>query len=217
MILTKYIFDFDGTLVDSMPIWTEKMLRILDREGIRYSKKLIKKITPLGDIGTAKYFKSELGVKASINEMLCEMNDFAFNKYRDSIHLKCGVLEYLTILKQKGYSLNILTASPHTLVDLCLRNNGVYDLFDNIWSSEDFGRSKDDPRIFQDVTRELKAEPCEIVLFDDNINAIRAASEIGIYTVGVYDESGDVFKDEMMKIANTYISSFTDSSSLARL
>ena len=59
--MKTYLFDFDGTLVDSMPTYVSVMLRILDEEGVAYDSDVIKIITPLGYHGTAKYF-CELGV-----------------------------------------------------------------------------------------------------------------------------------------------------------
>ena len=56
-----YLFDFDGTLVDSMPTYVSVMLRILDENNIKYEDDIVKVITPLGYGGTAKYYKN-LGV-----------------------------------------------------------------------------------------------------------------------------------------------------------
>ena len=56
-----YLFDFDGTLVDSMPTFISSMLRILDENGIQYDDSLIKTITPLGLDGTASYYIDTLG------------------------------------------------------------------------------------------------------------------------------------------------------------
>mgnify|MGYP002512447449 CR=1 FL=1 len=53
-----YLFDFDGTLVDSMPTYVSAMLRILDENGITYGDDIVKTITPLGYVYTAKYYRS---------------------------------------------------------------------------------------------------------------------------------------------------------------
>ena len=52
-----YLFDFDGTLVDSMPSFASVMLRVLDEYNIEYGNDIIKIITPLGYHGTAEYFR----------------------------------------------------------------------------------------------------------------------------------------------------------------
>ena len=53
--IKAYLFDFDGTLVDSMPTYVSVMLRILDENGVKYEDDIIKTITPLGYKGTAEY------------------------------------------------------------------------------------------------------------------------------------------------------------------
>ena len=54
--MKTYLFDFDGTLVDSMPTYVSSMLRILDENHIPYEKDIVKVITPLGMAGTAEYY-----------------------------------------------------------------------------------------------------------------------------------------------------------------
>ena len=203
-----YIFDFDGTLVDSMSYWSQKMLEILNREQVTYPEDIIKIITPLGDIGTAKYFKDVLGVKLSIEQILKEMDECALPKYRDEIVLKEGVYDCLNMLKKVGVSLNVLTASPHKLLDPCLKRNGIYDLFDNIWSCDDFNTTKSDVKIYKQVVDKIGVKADEAVFFDDNIKAVKTAAEAGLFTVGVYDESGEDFKEELKEVADLYIESF---------
>lgn len=106
MKYNNYIFDFDGTLVDSMPCWSKKMINILDKNKIEYPKDIIRIITPLGDLGTAEYFRDVLQVKLSIEEMLAQMDEFAFPIYRDKIVLKDGVEDYLKMLKRDWSRLN---------------------------------------------------------------------------------------------------------------
>ena len=66
--MKTYLFDFDGTLVDSMPTYVSTMLRILDENNIPYDNSIVKIITPLGLVGTAKYYIS-LGVNKTVEEI----------------------------------------------------------------------------------------------------------------------------------------------------
>ena len=59
--MITFLFDFDGTLVDSMPTYTSVMLRILNENNILYAKDIIKTITPLGINGAAEYYINTLG------------------------------------------------------------------------------------------------------------------------------------------------------------
>ena len=205
-----YIFDFDGTLVNSMPYWSQKMINILEKEGVDYPEDIIKIITPLGDLGTAKYFKEELKVNLSIEEMIALMDEFALPKYRDIIELKAGVLDYLKMLKANNCSLNVLTASPHKMLDPCLKRNGIYNLFDNIWSCEDFKMTKSEPEIYKQAVRKIGTTEKDTAFFDDNIGAVKTAAQAGLYTVGVYDKSGEDFMAELKEVADLYIESFVN-------
>ena len=64
--MKQYLFDFDGTLVDSMPTFASVMLRILDETGTPYGEDIVRIITPLGLKGTADYFVS-IGVPLSVS------------------------------------------------------------------------------------------------------------------------------------------------------
>ena len=207
---TTYIFDFDGVLVDSMPYWSKGMLNFLDNHGIDYPADIIKTITPLGNPGSARYFKQTFGLALEIEEILKEIEDYFIPKYLYEIPLKPFVYEFLTDLKNKGYSLNVLTASPHITVDPCLKRLGVFDLFDNIWSCDDFNTTKADPDIYVRTVEKIGVNMSDAVFFDDNINAVKTAITAGLYTVGVYDVTGEEFKSELQKISNRYIHSFEE-------
>ena len=77
-----YLFDFDGTLVDSMPTFVSVMLRILDENNIPHPKDIVKIITPLGYHGTAKYYRS-LGIDKSEEELTKTMNEYAKEEYEN--------------------------------------------------------------------------------------------------------------------------------------
>lgn len=203
-----YIFDFDGTLVDSMPTWSEKMLNILRTTNTPYPSDVIKRITPLGDIGTAKYFRDELGVPLTLDEMFAMMDEYALPKYRGVIGLKEGVRDYLTLLRANGCSLHVLTASPHKMVDPCLKRLGIYDWFGNVWSCDDFGTTKSDPQIYIEAVKRIGADIGDAVFFDDNIHAVKTALKAGLYTVGVHDASAEDFTEEMKTAADRYFSTF---------
>jgi len=206
--LKAYIFDFDGTLVDSMPCWSQMMLNILEKNNIAYPDNIIELITPLGNIGAAKYFIENLHAQVSIAQMMLQMEEYAYPQYRDKIVLKPGVLEYLTMLKSQNCTLHVLTASPHKMLDPCLKRNGIYDLFDNVWSIDDFGLSKSDVRIYKEAIARIGSTEPETLFFDDNIGAVKTAKQAGLYTVAVYDASAKGFTEELKQVSDRYIESF---------
>ena len=205
-----YIFDFDGTLVDSMPSWAEKVLNILRECGVAYPSDIINTVTPLGDRGTAEYFRDALGVPLSLEEMFARMDAFALPKYRDEIGIKDGVREYLARLKAAGCTLHVLTASPHKMVDPCLRRLGIFDWFDNVWSTDDFGMVKSDTAIYRAAAERIGVDVSDAVFFDDNLTAIRTARAAGMHAVGVYDASSDALAEQIREAADRYVYSLEE-------
>lgn len=204
-----FLFDFDGTLVDSMPTFGAVMVRILDERGIAYGEDILKIITPLGYRGTAEYFRT-LGVKESVDELIELMNTYARIEYENNIPAKPTVAETLRRMKNRGYSLNVLTASPHIALDPCLKRLGLWELFDKVWSCDDFGTTKANPEIYRMAADRLGAEVGEVIFVDDNINAVRTAKAAGMVGVGIFDESSAEYIDEFKALADAYVISFAE-------
>ena len=209
MKFKTYLFDFDGTLVDSMPTFASVMLRILDENNIPYESDIIKVVTPLGYKGTAKHFIT-LGLDKPEEELVSVMNAYALEEYTHSILAKKNVIETLKKLKENGADLNILTASPHAMLDVCLKRLGIYDMFTNVWSCDDFNTSKADPEIYK-MAAEKIGKPIEEILFlDDNYGADKTAKQSGIKVCGVYDPSSEDYIDDIKGIADFYIYDFCE-------
>ncbi len=211
--MKTFLFDFDGTLVDSMPNWATVMTKILDDYNIEYPQDLVSIITPLGTLRTANYYV-ELGVPLSQKEIIELMGKYMLDEYFYRIPAKENVIEVLKTLKNRGYSLNILTASPHITLDACLKRLGIWDLFLNVWSSDDFNKTKDNPDIYKAVAKELKLSTEEIVFFDDNYNACKTAKEAGLTVCGVYDDTSKNLVDDIKKITDFYIYDFKELTNL---
>ena len=207
--MKTYLFDFDGTLVDSMPTFVSVMLRILDERNIKYGEDIVKIITPLGYRGTAEYFRT-IGAEESADELVEIMNRYARYEYENNIPAKEGVEETLREMKARGYSLNVLTASPHIALAPCLKRLGLFELFDNVWSCDDFNTTKADPEIYKMAAARLGRAVGEVVFVDDNINAVKTAKAAGMVSVGIYDESGAEFTDEFKAAADGYVLKFEE-------
>ena len=206
----SYLFDFDGTLVDSMPTFVSCMLRILDENGISYEKDITKTITPLGLNGTADYYIRVLGLKMEKDQLLSLMKEYMMDAYFHTIQAKSNVEAVLKELKQQGTSLNVLTASPHITLDACLKRLGLWDLFDNIWSCDDFSTTKADPGIYVRVAERLHTTVDQVLFLDDNLDADTTAKAAGVKVCGVYDDSSKDYVEQIKAVADYYIYDFIE-------
>ncbi len=197
-------------MVDSMEPAVKKVLLVLDEYGVSYGEDIVEILTPLGFKGIANYYAERLGVPLTPQEIYASFTEKLSVVYAQEIPLKRGVEETLRQLKKEGASLNVLTASPHLFTDACLKNNGVFDLFDNVWSAEDFGLLKSDEGIYPMVAKKLSAAIADCVMVDDSIHVIKAAKRAGMYTIGVYEETAKENEAEIRRIADGYAREFSD-------
>ena len=134
--------------------------------------------------------------------------------YYNTIPAKENVVSVLMELKNRGVSLNVLTASPHTTLDACLKRLGIYDLFDHVWSCDDFNTTKVNPEIYVMAAKRLNQDVEAVLFLDDNLNADKAAKTAGMKVCGVYDDSSKDYTDEIKAIADYYIYNFSELLSL---
>ncbi|MBE7085778.1 MAG: HAD family phosphatase [Clostridiales bacterium] len=205
-----YIFDLDGTLVDSMRYGVELSLGFLKKNGIAYPDDIVTNLTPLGFRGVAKYYEEHFGTKMSADEIFAYFQECLTDVYTHQIPAKNNVEKALKVLKSKGCRLNVLTASPHDLTDACLKRLGLYDLFENVWTIEDFATTKADPKIYDEVARLLNAKKAECIMVDDNLHVLQTAKGAGMRTIGVFDETSAETELQMRAISDKYITDFAE-------
>lgn len=205
-----YVFDLDGTLIDSMPHYSRGILSILDEAGISYDSELIKILTPLGNRKSAQYYIEHFGLAREVDELTREIEEKMIYAYNNLIDAKPGIHELLKKLSDQGARLFVLTASPHLTTDACLKKNGLYDRFETVWSVDDYRLTKSDTRIFYELANRIGCEPEEIHYFDDSLIALDNAKAAGLITYGVHDAQSDEEIARMKRDFDHYVDSFSD-------
>ena len=143
-------------------------------------------------------------------ELVALMHQYAVEAYTNTVPAKKYVVDVIKQMKARGDSLNVLTASPHAALDPCLKRLGIFDLFDNVWSCEDFATSKADPKIYHMAAERIGAKVEDVLFLDDNYNADKTAKEAGMKVCAVYDDSSAEYEKEMREVADHYIYDFSE-------
>lgn len=203
------IFDLDGTLMDSMDAWAGMWKSFLYEKGLTPPERFTQDITPLGPLGTARYLQ-RLGLDREEHAIVEMFQARILPAYQHDILPKPGVPAYLRKLKAERVKLCVLTASPQKFVQPCLKRAGLWELFDFAWCCDDVGMKKSDPAIYPYTAKALGVPFEETVFFDDNLGALTAAHQAGVYTVGVYDESSAADRPQIERIVDRYIESFEE-------
>lgn len=205
-----YVFDLDGTLVDSMLGFAKGILSVPDEEGVPYTEELISILTPLGYRGCAEYYVNNMGINDTVDNIVLRIQNKLVKEYSENIYTKSYVKEYLKKLHSENARLFVLTASPHIVTDVCLKHNGIYDLFEDVWSVDDYGLNKSGTELFFKVSERIGCSPSDINYFDDHPTAILNAGKAGYHMYGVRDrQSADVI--ELLKnISDVFVSDYLE-------
>ena len=203
------IFDFDGTLLDSMFIWDtigEEYLRSLGKEPHEDLKETFMTLT-LEE--AAVYYREHYGVSLSVKEIVDGVNAMVEQTYRTKVTLKPGIAEYLAWLKENGVRMCVATVTDRYLVEETLDRLGVRHYFSEIFTCAEVGFGKDKPIIYQKALEHLGTEKRDTYVFEDMLFALNTAKTDGFPTVGVYDRHEE-HQDELKELADYYIFDFTD-------
>lgn len=203
------IFDLDGTLIDSNPVWEKLDRIILERRKIAADDAFFKKLTAMTYEDAAAEIQ-KLGVNISADDFKTEINELAVYEYSNNIRLKDGAENYLIHLKNSNIKITLATASPAELYVPVLKNNGVYHLFAAFTTTDEVGRSKDYPDIYIEAARKVGVIPECCMAFEDVLKGVLSAKKAGMFTVGVYDESSAGYIEEIKKATDKFIYSFNE-------
>lgn len=204
------IFDLDGTLVDSMWIWTQIDIDYLKSKGHPMPLDLKDSIAHLSFSQTAAYFKKRFNILDSIDEILTDWHNMAFNHYSNDVKLKLGVIEFLDQLKSKDIKIVLATSSSRPLLEACLKNNGIYNYFDSITITDEVSKGKNFPDVYLLAANKLGLKPENCLVFEDILPAVKAAKAANMKVIAVKDDECSDSKENLIKYADKYIESFTE-------
>lgn len=199
------IFDMDGTLIDSMWVWSKIDEEYLKKRNIALPKNLKQNIEHMGFAEVAQYFKDTFNISDTIEEIQKEWNEMALHQYANNVPLKPGAKEFLSLLKSKGVKIALATSNCNLLIETSLKKNHIYNFFDSITTTDEVPRGKDSPDIYLLAAKKLNLAPKECVVFEDILPAVKGAKAAGMTVVGVHDLYSEYQKEDIINSADMYI------------
>lgn len=208
--MKAYIFDLDGTLLDSMGVWEQIDVDFLTKRGLEVPRDYIYAICSRSFPEAAQYTIDRFGLSESVDDLLREWASMAIYAYGHTVPLKPYAKEYLAALKRQGAKLGIATSLPAVLYEPALRNHGIMELFDVICSTDEVSYGKTKPDVFLLAASKLGTDPQQCVVFEDITQAIKSAKLAGMTVYGVYDESSREHWTLIRQIADGVLYDFKD-------
>ena len=205
MNITGAIFDIDGTLFDSMPVWVGIREAFFASLGITMTMDDHAFFKGLYSSEALPLAIGRFGLKLSYEEILTLFFDFIKQRYFASTAPKNDIVAFLEKLKAKGVKIGIATASGEPAVIAALEKFGMRHYFQEIYSTYTVGVAK----VYDVVLEKLGTEKETTWVFEDALYAAKTAKAAGYPVVGIYDES-ERNQEELKKLSDIYIHNYAE-------
>ncbi|WP_034764688.1 HAD family hydrolase [Chrysiogenes arsenatis] len=178
-----YLFDLDGTLVDSLPDLTDSLNYTAIK--IDYPKRFtMEQVRDFVGDGLTVLLRRAFPEYADV---VLYLRKIFHEYYADNCNARTllydGVLETLETLHESGVALAVVTNKPEEFTHPILRRNHMHHLFHLIYGGDTFRFRKPDPEIIRRALNKVNIVASESLMVGDSINDIQAAAGAGVDSV----------------------------------
>ena len=221
-----FIFDLDGTLIDSVGVWNkvdQKLLR--DLGGVEVSEDVINinrdhilgsstSGTPYEDY--VQYLKEKYNLDKPVEELYSYRRSIANAILETEVKLQPYAKELIEVLKELGMTLILATTTTKRNINTYINDNentkglDIANSFSLILSVEDITQTKPDPEIFYKVIEMSSIERSAAIVIEDSLVGVKAAKAAGLDAIAVREEHSNETTEELENLADAYIDSLKE-------
>ena len=208
--ITGAIFDLDGTVFDSMHIWSEIGLRFLAEKGVKPEPGIEDEFVKMSMTQAAEYYIKNVDPSETVLGVVEAVNKLVEGFYYNEVLLKDGIKEFLEFLKQRNVKMCVATATDRHLVERALERNGIRDYFSEIFTCTSVGAGKDSPVIYDKALEFLGTDKENTYIFEDALYAIETANKAGYKILGIKDVSEKADPETVKSFCTFYIENYSE-------
>ena len=202
------IFDMDGLLVDSEPLWRKSMVHVFRNSGIDFSEDDCRLTTGMRLKEVIHFWSKERPyLKGTPTEIHTQIIDHLCHLIAKSEVGLPGVNETINYCLDKSWKLGLATSSGSKLINTVLNKLHLVHQFDAVLSAENLQYGKPHPQVFLDCAAALNVSPSECLVLEDSVNGIIAGKAALMKVIAVPDSHN--FSDPRFSIADYKISSLS--------
>lgn len=185
------IFDMDGVITDSEPLWAEaieeqfRLHGIVIRHNAAYNQFVNKHVRGRSQKHAINAEKKRFNIKGSYQQLLNQRLRILFSVFDKKLTAIPGTIPMIKKLYKAGYPLAIASSSPPRAINYILNRYHLKKYFKVKVSGDDFKKSKPHPEIFLKCAKLLKVNPRDILVFEDSISGIQAAHRAKMKCIAV--------------------------------
>ena len=204
-----FIFDCDGTLLDTMNAWNKLEEDLFAQASIPFTPEQIDEVRALPiQMSAGRFF--EHGIGESPEDVMNILDTALLGFYQNEASVLPGAIEFVRAAQAAGIPCTVVSSSPQRFVVAGLERNGFADAFKAIVTTEDVGMSKQDPRIYMHAVELMGSKVESTWAFDDALYALEVMRGVGLRTCGCYDHDETGTFEQLKGAADIAIRSFEE-------
>jgi HAD superfamily hydrolase (TIGR01509 family) len=178
------IFDLDGVLIDSEPLWNAAREALVRESGGRWGDDAPRAMMGMSSLEWSAYLRDELGVPMDTQAISRDVVRRMEDAYRDGLPLLPGASEAVRALAAR-WPLGLASSANREVIDLVLEVADFGDAFRVAVSSEEVPRGKPAPDVYLETARRLGVDPAHCAAIEDSSNGLRAAAAAEMAVIAV--------------------------------
>lgn len=185
-MLAAALFDLDGLLVDSEPLWQEAEISVFGSLGFPMTNAMCGQTTGLRIDEAVEYWHARFGWQGKSNaDVVAAILDTLEVLIDEKARPMAGVEEAIQFFTRKNLRIGLASSSPTRILQRTLRHLGLTDAFAVVQSAESLPYGKPHPAVYLEAAAAIGAKPVHCVAIEDSFNGLLAAKSARMKTVAV--------------------------------
>jgi HAD superfamily hydrolase (TIGR01509 family) len=202
------VFDLDGVLIDSEPVWNAAREELVRERGGTWHDHATTDMMGMSSTEWSRYMHDRLGVPMDPSEINDEVVRRVRSAYEEQLPLLPHAVETVRQLAAR-WPLGLASSSNRPIIELVLKLTGLTPCFAPVVSSEEVEQGKPAPDVYVAAARQLGVDPRACIAIEDSTNGIKAAVAAGMRTIAVPNR-GFPPDDEVLAQAAVVVPSLAD-------
>lgn len=202
------IFDLDGVLINSEPIWDAVRRGLASEHGRPWPDDATTAMQGMSTPEWSAYLAEDVGAPGTARELAEQVIDEISQRYATELPLITGARDAVQRLAG-AFRLGLASSSPRRLIDAVLSLAGMTQFFEVSVSTEEVEAGKPSPAVYLEVARRMAVEPAEAAAVEDSSNGLRSAHAAGLAVIAL---PHDAFPPapETLALASTTVATLDD-------
>lgn len=206
-----FIFDCDGTLVNSSPVWGHAQTELLRRHGFDVAVDDFAQFEHLSLEDECQAYHDTWGIGPNGEEVYRELSEILIDGY-SKVPPREGLLAFLKQANEAGIAMCVATSTPAELVQSALAGAGLDAYLEFVTTTGEVGRSKQFPDVYELALRRLEERHGRKFerawVFEDAVFGLKSSGVAGFKRVGIYDPHGRMKRDDVRANCDIFIDSY---------